>query len=105
MRLEPTQIQQIGNELAIRWNDGAESYFTFEFLRRTCPCASCGGEPDVLGRVGRPAVSYSEQSFELLGYDFVGGYALQPRWSDGHSTGLYSYQYLRRLALSSETKP
>ena len=105
MRLEPTQIQQIGNELAIRWNDGAESYLTFEFLRRTCPCASCGGEPDVLGHVERPAVSYSEQSFELLSYDLVGGYALQPRWSDGHSTGLYSYQYLRRLALSSETKP
>jgi DUF971 family protein len=94
-------VQQIGNELAIRWNDGAESYLLFEFFRRACPCASCGGEPDVLGQVNRPTVTYSEQSFVLSGFDFVGGYALQPRWADGHCTGLYSYKYLRRLALST----
>lgn len=97
-RIEPLDIQQIGNELAIRWNDGSESYFLFEFLRRACPCASCGGEPDVLGHLDRPTVTYSERSFELSGFDFVGGYALQPRWGDGHSTGLFSYKYLRRLA-------
>ena len=100
LRIEPLDIQQIGNELAIRWNDGAESYLLFEFLRRACPCAACGGEPDVLGHIDRPNVTYSGQSFELSGFDFVGGYALQPRWGDGHSTGLYSYKYLRRLALS-----
>jgi DUF971 family protein len=100
-RIEPLNVQQISNELAIRWNDGTESYFLFEFLRRACPCAACGGEPDVLGHIERPMVTYSERSFELSGFDFVGGYALQPRWGDGHSTGLYSYKYLRRLALST----
>ena len=48
MRLEPTNIQQIGNELAIHWSDGVESYFGLELLRRACPCAACGGEPDLL---------------------------------------------------------
>ena len=42
MRLEPANIQQIGDELAIVWNDGEESYFKLELLRRACPCAACG---------------------------------------------------------------
>ena len=101
MRLEPTDIQQIGNELAIHWNDGTESYFDLELLRRACPCAACGGEPDVLGNVLRPHVTYTEKSFQLSGFDLVGGYALQPRWQDGHSTGIYSFTYLRRLGQAS----
>ena len=98
MRLQPTTVQLIGDELAVAWNDGTESYFDAVTLRRACPCASCGGEPDVLGNVVRPHVSYTPASFELTGWNMVGGYALQPRWGDGHGTGLYSFAYLRRLA-------
>jgi DUF971 family protein len=101
MRLEPTNIQQIGDELAIAWNDGTESYFNLEFLRRACPCAACGGEPDVLGNVLRPHVSYTDKSFQIVGFDLAGGYALQPRWADGHGSGIYSFTYLRRLAKDS----
>ena len=100
MRLEPTNIQQIGDELAIHWNDGTESYLDLQFLRRACPCAACGGEPDVLGNImSRPGgMSYSDNSFELAGFEIVGDYAIQPRWRDGHGTGIYSFQYLRRLS-------
>ena len=98
MRLEPTNIQQIGNELAIQWNDGTESYLDLQFLRRACPCAACGGEPDVLGNIMRPNVSFSDNSFELTGFEIVGGYAIQPRWADDHGTGIYSFQYLRRIS-------
>ena len=98
MRLEPSNVQQIGNDLAILWNDQTESYFDLAFLRRVCPCAACGGEPDVLGNIFKPDVNYGEKSFELSGFNVVGGYALQPRWGDGHETGLYSFTYLRRLA-------
>jgi DUF971 family protein len=98
MRLEPTNIQQIGNELAIQWNDGSESYLNLEMLRRACPCAACGGEPDVLGNISRPDVNYTPESFQLASFNMVGGYALQPRWRDGHDTGLYTFQYLRRLS-------
>jgi DUF971 family protein len=97
MRLEPTNIQQIGDELAIAWSDGKESFLNLETLRRACPCAACGGEPDVLGNVSRPHVHYTDQSFQLSGFEMVGGYALQPRWGDGHSSGIYSFAYLRRL--------
>ena len=44
-----------------------------------------------------PPVKYTAASFQLTGFDYIGGYAIQPRWADGHSTGIYSYKYLRRL--------
>ena len=102
MRLELRNAQLIGNELALAWNDETESYFALEFLRRACPCAACGGEPDVLGNVSRPQVTYTDQSFQLVGFDVVGGYALQPRWADGHSSGIYSFTYLRRLGQAAD---
>ena len=104
MSLQPTNIQQIGNELAIQWNDNTESYLNLEMLRRACPCAACGGEPDVLGNIIRPNMSYSDNSFDLASFEIVGGYALQPRWADGHGTGIYSFQYLRRLSHPVTTK-
>jgi DUF971 family protein len=97
-RLTPSNIQAIGSELAIVWSDGTESYLPFEALRRACPCAACGGEPDVLGRVIRPEVTYTAQSFVLKGFTVVGGYAVQPAWADGHGSGLYTFPYLQRLA-------
>jgi DUF971 family protein len=97
MRLDLANVQLIGDEVAMQWNDGVESYLALERFRRACPCATCGGEPDVLGNISRPDVSYTSSSFELVGWQMVGGYALQPCWGDGHSTGLYSFQYLRRL--------
>ena len=102
MRLEPKNIQQIGNELAIQWSDGTESYFGLEMLRRACPCAACGGEPDLLGNIMRPDVSYTDESFHLGGFEIVGGYALQPRWADGHSSGICSFTYLRRLGQTAD---
>ena len=97
MTLELKNAQMIGSELAILWSDGAESYLPLERFRRACPCAMCGGEPDVLGNIVRPDVNYTASSFELVGWQIVGGYAIQPRWADGHNTGLYSFQYLRRI--------
>jgi DUF971 family protein len=52
----------------------------------------------VLGNIARPNVTYVENSFQLNGFGLVGGYAVQPYWADGHNTGIYSFQYLRRLA-------
>jgi len=97
-------VQKIGAELAISWADGTESYLNLEELRRMCPCATCGGEPDVLGRVIRPQNEHTPASFELIAYEAVGGYAIQPVWGDGHRTGIYSWNYLKRLAEVQEEK-
>lgn len=92
-------IQPIGNELAVKWDDGAESFISLEKLRRSCPCAGCKGETDVMGNLYKgPEQPLKPESFRLLGVAQVGGYAIQPRWADGHSSGLFSFDYLRRLA-------
>ena len=98
MHLVPENIQLAGHDLAIKWNDGQESYLELEALRRACPCAGCQGEPDIDGHIDKPHVSYDPaRSFRLTAYSIVGGYAFQPTWGDGHNTGLYTFDLLRRL--------
>ena len=100
--VQPATIEQIGEELAIKWDDGHESFITLETLRRACPCAGCKGESDVMGNVYRgPEKALSPNSFRLVRLARVGGYAIQPSWADGHTTGIYSYDYLRRLGDTS----
>jgi DUF971 family protein len=97
--VRPKDIQQIGNELAIKWDDGGESFVPLEKLRRACPCAGCKGEMDIMGNVYRgPEKPLRPESYQLIRLGHVGGYALQPHWGDGHATGLYSFDYLRRVA-------
>jgi DUF971 family protein len=96
-RLAPKNIQIIGNELAIAWEDNLETYITLENLRLACPCAACCGEPDALGNVMKPEVRHTVSSFELRGWQLIGGYSFQPTWADGHATGLYTFRYLRKL--------
>lgn len=91
-------VAVIGNELALAFDDGGELYLSLELLRRACPCAACQGEPDALGRVVRPVKEISARGFGLLRSEVIGGYAIQLFWADGHSTGLYTFDYLRRLA-------
>lgn len=97
--MQPLDIQQIGNELAIKWDDGGESFIPLATLRRRCPCAGCKGEMDILGNVYKnPDRPLAPNAFELVRITRVGGYAVQPVWADGHDSGIYSFEYLRRVA-------
>ena len=99
MSVRPTDIQQIGEELAIKWEDGNESYIRLETLRRCCPCAGCKGEVDVMGNTYKsPDRPLPSQAFHLLRIANVGGYAIQPVWGDGHATGLFAFDYLKKIA-------
>jgi DUF971 family protein len=102
--MRPTDIQQVGEELAIKWDDGSENFVRLEVLRRSCPCAGCKGEVDVMGNVYRNRDEpLSPQAFQLRRVAHVGGYAIQPIWGDGHSTGLYSFDYLKKIAEAPES--
>jgi len=97
--MRPVDVQHVGDEIAIKWDDGAESYLRCEKLRRYCPCAGCKGEMDVMGNLYKgPDLPLSAASFQLREIRHVGGYAVQPIWADGHGSGIYSFEYLRRLA-------
>jgi DUF971 family protein len=99
MALQAEHIEQIGDFLAIRWNDGSESAAPLEDLRRNCPCARCAGEPDVTGAIRMPAqqMEFVPESFELRGFERVGLYAVALTWGDGHNTGIYNWPLLQRL--------
>ncbi len=95
--VKPKNIQHINDELAILWEDGHESYYKLETLRRACPCAGCSGERDVMGDLHGGALQrLAPAGFELKSIEPVGGYAIRPTWGDGHATGLYSFDALRR---------
>jgi DUF971 family protein len=97
--MHPLDIQPIGNELAVKWDDGSESFIPLEQLRRSCPCAGCKGETDILGNLHKgPEQKLTPQAFVLTRIIRVGGYAIQPVWADGHATGLYPFPLLRQLA-------
>ncbi|MGB1128731.1 MAG: gamma-butyrobetaine hydroxylase-like domain-containing protein [Haloferula sp.] len=96
-------IALVGDELAVAFEDGSEVYLNLNLLRRACPCAACQGEPDALGRVVRPETHIGQGGFELRRIEQVGGYALQLFWGDGHSTGIYSFDYLRQLAAAQSS--
>jgi DUF971 family protein len=82
------------NEFDVRvvWQDDHVSVFPARDLRLICPCAECVSE-DTGERILVPAAVPDD--VHPLGIEPVGRYAIQIRWSDGHSTGLYSFDYLR----------
>lgn len=96
--MRPKDLQIIGTDLAIQWEDGVESFIPLATLRRHCPCASCAGEKDIFGNLYKgPDRPLTERAVVLTRIEPVGSYAVQPVWGDGHNTGLYTYELLRRL--------
>jgi DUF971 family protein len=101
--MRAVDIQHVGNELAVKWEDGRESFIPLEKLRRACPCAGCQGEVDVLGNLHKgPDESLSPRAFDLVRMTLVGTYAIQPVWADGHVSGIFSFDYLRNIAGTGE---
>ena len=93
----PQSIQAIGNDIAILWDDRVESYYPMEVLRASSPSAENVGERDLLGNVIGGSSQTAFPGVTVRGWQIVGGYALQFDFSDGHNTGLFSYEYLRAL--------
>jgi len=83
----------------LKFSDGVEFDITAKELRDNCPCASCKGE-EVLLRKYEPVNKHpiGEEGYMLEKAEPVGTYALKFIWKDGHDTGIYSWEYLRKLA-------
>lgn len=80
--------------MMISWPDGRSDSISFHALRSDCPCAACVDE--MTGkRLLDPANVAA--SIEPVAVELAGNYALKIRWSDGHETGLYTWDHLRRL--------
>ena len=102
--MSPVDLTPFPTELAIKWSDGSESFLGYETLRRFCPCAACMGEQDIFGTTYKPPTRpYTPSAFQLVRMTPVGGYAIQPQWADGHNSGLYTWNWLQRIANAPES--
>ena len=91
----PTKIKKVSpGELMIQWADGHETHHPAPKLRGMCPCASCQDEMTGMRTV---LPIHIPDDLEFRKINLVGQYALQFDWSDGHHTGIYSFEYLREL--------
>jgi DUF971 family protein len=91
--------------MRIRWNDGHVSVFGNKALREACPCAACKGERGILGKMyTSPSIQSVPDDIRAVGYSMVGRYAISFDWSDGHKTGIYSYDYLLELCECEKCK-
>lgn len=83
-----------GARLRIRWADGHESVYAPRFLRLRCPCAGCVDEMTGERMLTEGMVP---GNVHPLAIEYVGRYALRFEWSDAHGTGIYPFEYLRKL--------
>ena len=91
----PAEIGRANQQdIKVTWQDGHVSVYPARALRLSCPCAGCVDE--VTGERRLVAKSVPED-VRPLGVELVGGYAITIPWSDGHRTGIYAFDLLRRL--------
>lgn len=94
-RVSPTQTD-------ITWNDEHASSYPSWYLRENCPCAACVEEFTGERKIPEGSIP---PTLERVAVEPVGNYALTFRWSDGHATGIYTFDYLRQLCPCPQCLP
>lgn len=94
VEIRPHTVSKI---LEIEWDDGEVSKLTYEHLRVECPCADCKGHGP-----GQEKTITGKKDIDILDFQPVGNYAIQLQFDDGHDTGIYTWDYLRRLGASAQ---
>ena len=94
-QITPVDIRQAGDfELGIRWGDGHESIYPCDYLRKACRCANCIDEWSGTPRVNPGDIPSDIQPVQI---ESVGRYGIKIDWDDGHNTGIYGFDYLRKI--------
>ena len=90
-----------GAGVDVTWSDGHTSHYEFAYLRDHCPCALCNDEREkgdkFANQVGSSSLPMFKPRVTAKGASAVGNYALQIQFSDGHATGIYSFEHLREI--------
>lgn len=106
IRKKPIDVKvhvSTGAGVDITWSDGHTSHYDFAYLREHCPCATCKEDREkhdkVEGKTNRSAAALPmfKPKVTARGASAVGSYALQIEFTDGHSTGIYSFDHLREI--------
>jgi DUF971 family protein len=94
--MQPVRIhaQRLAGTLEIEWEDGHQTRYDAETLRRLCPCAYCRGEGGLPGWLDQHP-TFTPDQIRLVDVQLAGNYAIRPVWGDGHEIGFYSFELLR----------
>lgn len=102
-KIKPTQVTADREKrlLTIQWSDGRECAYSFAGLRAVCPCVLCQGGHDHMGRPADRLLLQKSRNDELnlVAANSVGSYAVQFVWTDGHDSGIYTWDYLYEACL------
>jgi DUF971 family protein len=92
--------------IKIDWKDGHHSDYGLTWLRDHCPCASCTGAHGTPPRQPEGASPFQmyKPALKMLGVEPVGNYAIRINWSDGHNSGIYSWEHFRRICPCDECR-
>ncbi len=93
-------VNRTEDYLEILWQDERVCRYPLPNLREACPCAECRGGHEFMRQEYDPIdinAAIPTREVKLEGVEQVGTYAIQPIWDDGHSSGIYTWEYLRRL--------
>jgi DUF971 family protein len=91
--------------ITVDWKDGHSSTFDLPYLRDHCPCATCTGAhgPPTTKPDASPFQMF-KPALRMVDVEPVGNYAIRIVWSDGHSSGIYSFEHFRRICPCPECK-
>jgi DUF971 family protein len=92
------RLHQKSRLLEIGFSDGRSFRLPYEFLRVHSPSAEVRGHGP-----GQEVLQVGKRNVELRSLEPVGSYAVQPVFSDGHSTGIYSWVYLYELGANQDS--
>lgn len=108
LRRKPSSVKiyvTTGEGVKIAWADGHASRYDFPYLRDRCPCAVCNDErekKDQEKSKGMPLLPMYKERVKARAAKPVGSYAVQIEFSDGHATGIYSFDFLRSICPCAE---
>ena len=81
----------------VKWQNKQESVFSFLSLRNFCPCAFCSGEKDVFGNTYVGSSQKTDKNIKITKYSLIGNYGVRFFFSDNHSDGIYTFDFLKKL--------
>lgn len=97
------EVRKSDNELFIRWQDGHESLYPLFGLRKNCPCVECRGGHGQMGSFDKSLFRVEgTQQFYIEDLKQIGNHAIRLYWSDGHNSGMYQWETLRKLCPCEE---
>ena len=97
-QIEPEHIAiSKSSGVKIDWKDGHHSEYSLQYLRDKCPCATCAGTHGTPSAARANPFQMYKPAAKIGSVEPVGNYALRLVWNDGHDTGIYSYDYFRKI--------